>query len=320
VTESKVPNPPHLRKLPIAVVAAVVAIVIAVAYVLVLDSFHADEVKQSKPLIAGNSSQTGDITSQAYKGTEALIDAEIVSIDDGKQQMTVRLKFPVNIPTLVDDLQLLKQPVFLIVNGAEGGQLIAFKAGDLLQPTDVTVSLSGQVRDYPFDHYNANVSIYFTQYGTTASPPQALDTIVRLKGAVQGYSVSLDRSVPSKKDPVRSFIVRFRRAPATRFFAIFIIVLMWALALAGAAIALVLTYVRHDIGPGVLGFLAALLFALPNIRGALPGAPPIGSLNDYLAFFWAEAIVAITLIVLAVIFLIRELRSRAVTSSQTADK
>jgi hypothetical protein len=137
-----------------------------------------------------------------------------------------------------------------------------------------------------------------------------------LKGAVQGYSVSLGTSVDAAV--VSNFTVRVRRAPATRFFAIFIMVLMWALALAAVAIALILTYLRHDIGPGVLGFLAALLFALPNIRGALPGAPPIGSLNDYLAFFWAEAIVAITLIVLAVIFLIRELQSGGATGASTA--
>ena len=41
-----------------------------------------------------------------------------------------------------------------------------------------------------------------------------------------------------------------------------------------------------------LGWMAATLFALIGMRNAAPGSPPIGSLIDYAAFFWAEAIVA----------------------------
>ncbi|MFF2744216.1 DUF4436 family protein [Kitasatospora sp. NPDC058048] len=38
--------------------------------------------------------------------------------------------------------------------------------------------------------------------------------------------------------------------------------------------------------------MAATLFALVGIRNAAPGGPPIGSLIDCIAFFWAEAIIA----------------------------
>ena len=48
--------------------------------------------------------------------------------------------------------------------------------------------------------------------------------------------------------------------------------------------------------PPSVGFLAALLFAFPTVRNNLPGNPPIGSLNDFLAFFWTEGIVALALV------------------------
>lgn len=38
--------------------------------------------------------------------------------------------------------------------------------------------------------------------------------------------------------------------------------------------------------------MAATLFALVGMRNAAPGGPPIGSPIDYIAFFWAEAIIA----------------------------
>ncbi|MEW5629238.1 DUF4436 family protein [Streptomyces hydrogenans] len=46
-----------------------------------------------------------------------------------------------------------------------------------------------------------------------------------------------------------------------------------------------------------LGWMAATLFALAAFRNTAPGAPPIGSLLDYLAFFWAESLIAFCVVV-----------------------
>ena len=59
--------------------------------------------------------------------------------------------------------------------------------------------------------------------------------------------------------------------------------------------------------PPPFAFLAALLFAFPTVRNNLPGNPPIGSLNDFLAFFWTEGIVALALVALLIAFCVRRL-------------
>ncbi|WP_223244548.1 DUF4436 family protein [Streptomyces sp. CBMA156] len=46
--------------------------------------------------------------------------------------------------------------------------------------------------------------------------------------------------------------------------------------------------------------MAATLFALVGLRNAAPGSPPIGSLLDYAAFFWAELLVAVGLTMVVV--------------------
>jgi hypothetical protein len=38
--------------------------------------------------------------------------------------------------------------------------------------------------------------------------------------------------------------------------------------------------------------MAASLFALAAFRNTAPGSPPIGSILDYAAFLWTEAIIA----------------------------
>jgi hypothetical protein len=81
---------------------------------------------------------------------------------------------------------------------------------------------------------------------------------------------------------------------------VFIMVVMWALALAAIAVVVNLVARRRRFEGAFTAFLAALLFAFPTVRNALPGIPPVGVLFDYAAFFWAEAIVALSLIALII--------------------
>ena len=72
----------------------------------------------------------------------------------------------------------------------------------------------------------------------------------------------------------------------------FMIIAMWALALSVLGGARILAARRQGMVWPALGWMAATLFALIGMRNAAPGSPPIGSLIDYAAFFWAEAIIA----------------------------
>ena len=51
----------------------------------------------------------------------------------------------------------------------------------------------------------------------------------------------------------------------------------------------------------LVGALGAMIFALPAVRNALPGAPPLGVRADILIFFWAElgTIIALCLFITA---------------------
>ncbi|MDB5396258.1 MAG: hypothetical protein JWM91_3764 [Rhodospirillales bacterium] len=51
----------------------------------------------------------------------------------------------------------------------------------------------------------------------------------------------------------------------------------------------------------LVGAIGAIVFALPALRNALPGTPPLDVLADVLVFFWAElsAVIALGLFVTA---------------------
>jgi hypothetical protein len=46
---------------------------------------------------------------------------------------------------------------------------------------------------------------------------------------------------------------------------------------------------------GLIGSLAAMAFALPALRDALPGSPPLGVAADMWVFLWAELAVVLSL-------------------------
>lgn len=312
------------RRIRLTIGFGILVAIFGLMYSLVLQSFFSDATRQKRGFTTGLS--LGTFTTDALGNTSGnpfpnfngvFISGNVISVDPDARTMTVRLYFT-PFGTYAGPTGELKdgQPLALVVNsvdtgqGSAGGTEHQFKDGQVMGTQLVTVALSGEITNYPFDQYEAQFSssLQTNKPGSTLANQQEVPTETQLHVVKNGYKITPTKYFgDSSADNIIS--LRIDRATSSRFFAVFIMVLMWAIALAAVAIALVLTRLGEDIGPGVLGFLGALLFALPNMRGALPGAPAIGSLNDYLAFFWAEALVAVTLVVLAVVFLAREWRS-----------
>ena len=294
---------PHRRKIAIVVVATVMPVAVA-TYFFVLSSFNATE-----PTLISDEIDNGIV-----------IHGRVLSIDPSEGAMTVRLRFGTRGQYQDQDARLAV-PVTLFVTTAKGDTEIPFAAGGFMSPVEVTIGFErGRVTDYPFDNYRSFFSFFFLPQsvprGSALVEADVIPTQLQLVYGAHGFDIDINDELEGvhlvRHDQVLD--VRVHRSLSTRFFAWFVMVLMGALALASLAIVVVLTYWGRAIGPGVLGYLAALLFAFPAVRSVMPGSPPIGSYSDYLAFFWSEAIVAATLLVLAIIWLAREVRAGASAS------
>jgi hypothetical protein len=146
----------------------------------------------------------------------------------------------------------------------------------------------GTISDYPLDHYTA-VLRFISTLGDRRVP-----SFVTLREADPFFLASV-RATGTYPDVVL-YSVRVSRSRGTLILAWFIIVAMWALALAVLGGALDLISRASGVVWPALAWMAATIFALVGMRNAAPGSPPIGSLIDYAAFFWAEAIVTVSLI------------------------
>lgn len=181
----------------------------------------------------------------------------------------------------------------IIDSGSDATSELVFPAGQSIAAKTIQASLTGgAITDYPFDHYS--VALAFAALAGGRQVP----IHVMLKEIDPFFVTKVTDAAPLQTGLVLD-VVRISRSRGTLILAWFIIIAMWALALSVLGAAHILIRRRQGIVWPSLGWMAATLFALIGMRNAAPGSPPIGSLIDYASFFWAEAIVAGSLVVVA---------------------
>ena len=134
---------------------------------------------------------------------------------------------------------------------------------------------------------------------------------VSLGGSVAGLQINTeyikkDSEHDEENTPDHALIeINIQRASTAVFFSVFIMIAMWALVI-GVLFLVFRVFAGHrKIEISMFSFLGALLFAFPALRNSQPGTPPIGTLSDFIAFFWAEVIIALSLLAVVLRWIIR---------------
>ncbi|WP_051854832.1 DUF4436 family protein [Streptomyces sp. NRRL B-1347] len=169
---------------------------------------------------------------------------------------------------------------------------LTFPAHSRIASVDVPVTLTaGSITDYPLDAYYATLEFGAVQGG------EAVPVRMTLSNSDALFAATVDAF---ETDGIAVFDVDLARSTSVLIFAVFMMAAMWALALAVLIGAWFLLSRRKGLTWPALGWMAATLFALAAFRNTAPGAPPIGSLLDYVAFLWAETLIAFCIITVAV--------------------
>jgi len=237
------------------------------------------------------------------------ITASVASLDPVKGELLVRLQFePQN--DLLDEDDLLVNPVTVYKNSSAGKSEVTFKKGESMSPVDTTVSLQGEVTQFPWDRYTGMLWICLASQKSGldgdiswAAVPFTLD----LRAGVPGFTLETAEAPPKTKG-FSVDVVNFdmKRAPSSGAFSVFVMILIVLLTAVAFMAGFVVVVGGRKVEVAMLSWLGALLFALLPLRNAMPGAPPLGCLADYISFFWAEAITAATLISLILTWIVRK--------------
>ncbi|WP_419998420.1 DUF4436 family protein [Streptomyces boninensis] len=148
----------------------------------------------------------------------------------------------------------------------------------------------GTISDYPFDRYSFTLVAAATA-GTDRIP-------VELHFVDQNTNFQISPKATDYGDRIAAVRSELKRSRSTFIFTWFMIATMWVIALAVSLACWLVVNQRRGLVWGALGWMAASLFALVGLRNVAPGSPPNGCLLDYAAFYWAEALIAVSLIAL----------------------
>jgi hypothetical protein len=166
----------------------------------------------------------------------------------------------------------------------------------------------GSVSSYPFDRYRFSEPIAalpatstetLAAQGTTTLPLQVL-------GNASAFGFEVTDADVTQPDPSRVDVtLAVQRVPAHRIWASAMMAIDWALAVAAATVVISIAWRARSWETRHLAWLGSMIFALAAFRTTAPGGPPVGVFMDTAAFFWAEALVVLSLVVLVVLFLTR---------------
>ena len=279
------------RRLIEIIVGVVIVAVFAGLFAAAFSAYE-NETNNRMALVTMDAPKTADYVSAS---------ARVLSVDPVKEEMSVRITF-----TPEGELSNggeLKQELALYVNSATGGQNRSFPKGKDMSPIDVTLDMDGVVTDYPFDHHEAFLELYLTQ-PVKDGDPLSIPIKTDFTGSVTGLKIgaSLD---PASADNYNLINITAERSQTILVLVIFAMSLMWLITLTVVFMFLAVTLRGRKIEFGMFAFMAGFLFSFVAFRNAMPGVPPIGTLSDYLAFFWGYALISLSLIGLTITWLIR---------------
>lgn len=215
----------------------------------------------------------------------------VQKIDAVTQELSAQVEIdPVG--SYADENGFPKQDLTVYTNGTKGDSL-PFKAGKNPSTADLKIALnSGIITDYPFDHYEADLGF------TVGTADSVVPASVTLVNADAFFTLKLAQA--KSEDGALLIVANASRSTGTFFFALFVMLFMWLLSVAALIAAWFAVSGRRGLLFPSMSFMGALLFALVPLRNAVPGQPPIGSVVDFGAFFIAEGIISVSLIVTVV--------------------
>jgi len=282
------PVAPHSNKKAL-IVGLILAALFAVAYVLVIKAYQKE-----------GENRTADLSIAESKDPNLVaVSAKIVSVDPVKGDMAVRLEFEPKGTLTTDEGVTITKPLKIITNSANAKAETVVPKGGRMNPVEVAVDLyDGQAMDYPFDKHTAELTV------TIESDETAVPLSIEVFGSVSGLKIDAEKAKENTED-FADVEMKVSRGQTTFIFSLFITVTMWLLTISVVCLSFLVVTGRRKIELGMFSFLGALLFAFPALRNAQPNVPPIGTLSDFLGFFWAEVVIALCLVTIVATWLVR---------------
>jgi len=265
-------------------------ILLIVGYVALLRYFHVSEMPVERDL--GAKSTAGPIP-QIY--------IEPVSIDALNDTMQMRISFAPRGTLYRERLAPTERPLRLVIAHDTAVEEIRVEANARPPTTTFGVDLNeGSVADYPLDSYRADLRVRLFEDAIPAvDEAKPLAAKVTVWEGMLGFYLRSTEHPGSVPGEVR-LSIEIRRSGAFALFAFAAYGAMVVLGCSALAIGIITFVDARRAEATLIGAIAAIAFAMPVLRNALPGGPPLGVRADMFVFLWTEvaAVIGLALVTL----------------------
>jgi Domain of unknown function (DUF4436) len=220
-----------------------------------------------------------------------------IQIDAVNESMQVRISV---VPLSDAKVTIADRDFLLTIQRGRQVDHVQIQAGQLLPEVTFGLDLhEGDVRDYPLDRYVSLMTLAASERAQDGNE-KSLPIHVTAWEGVLGFDVKA-KSASSQRSEELPLQFAVSRTGGVAFFGVAIYGAMLVMMLCALIIGSLVFIGIRRIEVTLIGALGAMIFALPALRNALPGAPPLGVRADIFIFFWAElgAVIALCLFIAA---------------------
>jgi hypothetical protein len=224
----------------------------------------------------------------AADGTTVTVDIEAIQSDNSVLRANVTVSPG---PALLDPATHgLKDDLGLTVTSLVNASKHSWPKGTLPDVFAVSGTLTGDVADWPLDHYQSGpIDIELFSGAAQMPHPAAVILVDRLLG--WKVDVTHDPNI----GPHGSYQLNLGRTLSTAAFGLVILGVLIALAVLGLFVATQTRRDRRKFQPPMTTWYAAMLFAVMPLRNALPDSPPFGAWIDITVVLWVIVALVISM-------------------------
>src|SRR6185437_236235 len=259
------------RKIRLLMIGALL-IALTAGYLMILHNLHVSEQPGERMFGASDS------------GAAAEVYLEPLSIDAANEGMQLRAWLSPNLSDGENARAGADRDLTLLITHQKTVEEVKLAAGAHMASSTFEVDLNeGSDIDYPFDSFVARLDVQLMDGKASLSLPAR----ITVWEGVLGYNLHTTSQPGADPNDVQ-LAIAVSRGGAIVLLALCAYGVMLVLGFCAVVMG-VLTFINvHPPETGLIGSLAA--FALPVLRGILPGSPPLGVAADMWVFLWAEMV------------------------------
>jgi len=245
------------------------------------------------------------LSSPAASGEDAVIlSTQIIDIIPATSTELVRVTIVPKGRYAGPDGQLA-EAVNLDADGYSGGS-ITLQAHEIPPPVQLTIDLRGDLSQYPLDRYAGLLAVHLRPVVAGKAVDGEIPTELLITSAKHDWRTSSTlQNASGGSIEVQLNAQRGTASIAFVFFELLIMALLAAMAIAMTYSAIVSAKALEF---SLFVWLGAMIFALPAIRNTMPGVPGVGTMADFMVFFWALIAIACCMVTAAITYIRTSLR------------